>query len=69
MRTLAEREMGIAALDPGLCREPIAAGRLVPVLPDWSVPKLAVSAVMTSRMQAASVRAFVEFLADRFAAG
>lgn len=69
MRTLAEREMGIAALDPGLCREPIAAGRLVPVLADWSVPKLAVSAVMTSRMQAASVRAFVEFLADRFAAG
>ena len=44
-----------------------AAGRLVPVLPDWSVPKLAVNALMTSRLQAAAVRAFVGFLADRFA--
>jgi DNA-binding transcriptional LysR family regulator len=67
MRALAERDLGIAALDPALSREAIVAGRLVPVLPDWSVPKLAVSAVMTSRLQAAGVRAFVEFLADRFA--
>lgn len=67
MSALAERGMGIAALDPGLLREAIAAGRLVPVLPDWSVPKLAVNALMTSRLQAAGVRAFVEFLADRFA--
>lgn len=67
MRALAERDLGIAALDPGLSREAIIAGRLVPVLPGWSVPKLAVSAVMTSRLQAAGVRAFVDFLADRFA--
>lgn len=67
MRALAERDLGIAALDPGLSREAIVAGRLVPVLPDWSVPKLAVNAVMTSRLQAGGVRAFVDFLADRFA--
>jgi len=34
MRTLAEREMGVAALAPSLCREAIAAGRLVPVAAD-----------------------------------
>jgi DNA-binding transcriptional LysR family regulator len=67
MRTLAEREVGIATLDPSLCRDAIATGRLVPVLPDWSVPRLGVYAVTTSRMHQAAVRAFIDFVADRFA--
>jgi len=68
MRTLAEREMGVAALAPSLCREAIAAGRLVPVLADWVAPRLGVHAVTTSRWHTATVRAFIEFIADRFAA-
>ncbi len=64
---LAESGMGIAMLEPSLCREPISAGRLVPVLPDWEAAKLPVFVVTTSRMQNAAARAFIEFVADRFA--
>ena len=68
MRLLAERDLGIAALAPALCREAIAAGRLAPVLADWTVPSLGVYAVTTARLQTAGVRAFVDFVADRFTA-
>lgn len=68
MRTLAERDMGVAALAPSLCREAIGDGRLTPVLADWTVPRLGVYAVTTSRLQSAIVRAFVDFVADRFGA-
>ena len=64
---LAERGMGIAMLEPTICREPISAGRIVPVLSDWEPAKLPVFVVTTSRQQSATVRAFVEFMADRFA--
>lgn len=68
MRTLAERDVGIAALAPRLCRQAIGEGRLVPLLADWVVPRLGVYAVTTSRLQTAAVRAFVDFVGDRFAA-
>jgi DNA-binding transcriptional LysR family regulator len=68
MRTLAERDMGVAALAPSLCREAIGDGRLTPVLADWTVPRLGVYAVTTSRLQSAIVRAFVDFVANRFGA-
>ena len=64
---LAESGMGIAMLEPGLCREPISAGRLVPVLADWEPAKLPVFVVTTSRQQNATVRVFIEFIANRFA--
>ena len=69
MSSLCERGMGIAALAPALWRDALATGRLMPVLPDWSVPRLGVYVVTASRMQPASVRAFVQFLANRFAPG
>ncbi|NJN52170.1 MAG: LysR family transcriptional regulator [Gammaproteobacteria bacterium] len=65
MRLLAERGSGIAALAPALAREPVSAGRLTPVLPEWTVPRLPVHAVMGSRLQPACARVFVEFLATR----
>ena len=64
---LAESGMGIAMLEPGLCREPISAGRLVPVLAEWEPAKLPVFVVTTSRQQSATVRVFIEFVANRFA--
>ena len=64
-RLLAERGMGIAALTPDLVRDALASGRLVRVLPQWAMAPLPVHAVMSSRLQPASVKAFVAFLADR----
>jgi DNA-binding transcriptional LysR family regulator len=66
MRLLAERGMGIAVLAPSLVREPLASGRLLPVLPDWAAPRLPVHAVMSSHLQPASVRALLDFLAARW---
>ena len=67
MRVLAERGMGIAMLDPSLVREPLAQGRLLQVLPEWAAPRLAMHAVMSSRLQPASVRALLDFLVARLA--
>lgn len=66
---LAERGMGIAVLSQAIAREAVMAGRLVGVLPEWTLPALPVHAVMSSRLQPAAVRAFVNFLATRLAFG
>lgn len=68
MRLLAERGMGVAMLDPSLVREALASGRLLQVLPEWAAPRLPMHAVMSSRMQPASVRALLDFLVARLAA-
>lgn len=65
MRMLAERGMGIGVLTPDLARDALASGRLVRVLPPWSMAPLPVHAVTSSRLQPARVKAFVAFLADR----
>jgi DNA-binding transcriptional LysR family regulator len=69
MRQLAVRGMGIAVLAPSLLRDEVSSGRLEQVLPGWATPSLPIHAVMSSRLQPASVRAFVEFLALRLASG
>jgi len=65
MRMLAERGMGVGVLTPDLARAALASGRLVRVLPQWGMTPLPVHAVTSSRLQPASVKAFVAFLADR----
>ena len=65
MRVLAERGLGIVVLSHALAREAVNAGRLAQVLQGWTLPPLPVHAVMSSRLQPASVRAFVDFLAAR----
>ena len=65
MRPLAERGSGIAVLSQALVRDPVNTGRLVQVLPDWTLPPLPAHAAMSSRLQSASVRTFVDFLAER----
>jgi DNA-binding transcriptional LysR family regulator len=67
MRVLAERGMGVAVLATPLVRDAVVEGRLVQVLPDWVVPALPIHAVMFSRLQSASVRALLDFLAARLA--
>ena len=66
MQVLAEHGMGIAALTPALVQSAVLQGRLVPVLAPWSVPRLPIHAVVASHLQSAAVRAFVDFLAQRF---
>lgn len=63
---LAQSGLGIAMLEPTLCREAIAAGRLTPVLADWTPAKLPVFVVTTSKLKSAAARAFIEFISDRF---
>ncbi|MBL8380473.1 MAG: LysR family transcriptional regulator [Burkholderiales bacterium] len=67
MRLLAERAMGIAMLPPSLAREGVVAGRLEQVLPDYTLPEMPLHAVLSSRLQPAAVRAFVDFMATRLA--
>ena len=64
MRLLAEGGSGISVLSQALARDSVNAG-LVQVLPGWTLPPLPVHAVMPSRLQPASVRAFVDLLAAR----
>ena len=46
----------------------IASGRLVPILPDWSLPSVPIHAAYPSRRHlSAKVRAFVDFLVERLA--
>ena len=65
LRTLVERGMGIGAMPAVLLRDGLAEGRLEPVLPDWSLPRLPVHAVTASRLQPLRVRLLIDFLAER----
>jgi len=67
MRVLAERGMGVAMLPPALARESVSAGRLEQILPGCELAALPLHAVMSSRLQPATVRAFVDFIASRLA--
>ncbi len=69
LRRAALEGVGIALLPAFLVGEDVRAGRLVPVLTDWTVPSIPLHAVYpANRNIAAKVRLFVGFLADRFAA-
>ena len=66
-RTLALRDQGVF-LTPGyMVSDDIEAGRLVPVLQDYAVSQMAVSAVyLENRHLSAKIRSFVDFMGDRF---
>ncbi|MFM9886852.1 MAG: LysR substrate-binding domain-containing protein [Burkholderiales bacterium] len=67
MRLLAERGMGVAMLPPVLAREGVMAGRLEQVLAEYELAALTLHAIMSSRLQPAAVRTFVDFIASRLA--
>jgi DNA-binding transcriptional LysR family regulator len=60
--------LGVALLPGFICGEDLRAGRLVRILPGWeALPENAVSAVFpAARHLSPKVRAFVDFLAERF---
>lgn len=68
MASLAEQGLGVAALAPKLCRASISNGRLVPVLPAWTLESVPICVVTTSRMQTEATRRFVDFVQARLAA-
>lgn len=65
MRLLAERGLGIGLLTPDLAREALASGRLVRVLPGWTMAPMPIHAVTSSRLLTAGAKAFIEFLRAR----
>jgi DNA-binding transcriptional LysR family regulator len=64
-RALAIRGAGLAVLDNVLAQDDITLGRLVRVLPDWSLAPLQVHAVTDTRLLPARTRLFIEFLKAR----
>ncbi len=67
-RAAALADQGIVFQPSFLVGEDLQAGRLLPVLPQYSGPELDISLVYPSRLHLShKVRAMVEFLADAFA--
>lgn len=58
---------GISLQPTYLANDYIATGRLVALLPEWSVPELAINALYPSRQHLpVALRAFLDFLVERF---
>jgi LysR family transcriptional regulator, regulator for bpeEF and oprC len=56
---------GIAIISCYLCAPDIAAGRLIQLLPEWTVPPIAVHMVFPSKRELApAVRAFVDYMKE-----
>jgi DNA-binding transcriptional LysR family regulator len=67
-RAAALAGLGVVVLPCFLCGDDLAAGRLEPVLSDWMPPPTGIHAVYPhGRHLSAKVRAFVDFLVERFA--
>lgn len=70
VRDAALRGLGIAALPRWLAAEGIGDGRLVPLLPRWSLPSVPVHAVFASaRYLTPKVRAFIDLAASSLGDG
>jgi len=68
LRAAALRHLGILVQPMYIVHEDVVAGRLVPVLREWELPRLTVSiAYPTRRHLPAKVRCFVDFLVEEFA--
>jgi DNA-binding transcriptional LysR family regulator len=58
---------GIADLPPQFCQEDLNAGRLVQILPDWSLPLMRLYAVYPSRRGLTlAARTLIDYLSSHF---
>jgi DNA-binding transcriptional LysR family regulator len=64
-RGLAIHGVGLAVLDDVLAWDDVTLGRLVRVLPDWSLAPVQVHAVTETRLLPARTRLFIDFLRTR----
>ncbi|HSV50806.1 MAG TPA: LysR family transcriptional regulator [Burkholderiaceae bacterium] len=68
LRAAALDGMGILVQPTYILYEDIVAGRLVPVLDDWDLPRLTINLAYPSRKHlSAKVRTFIDFIAEHFA--
>jgi DNA-binding transcriptional LysR family regulator len=63
----ARHGIGVARLPRFLCREDLAAGRLLALLPDWETAGYEVHVLLPSRQPTSAVRALVTHLEERAA--
>src|SRR4051812_10281543 len=67
LRAAALDGLGILVQPTYIVYEDIVAGRLVPVLDEWDLPRLTVNLAYPSRKHlSAKVRTFIDFMADHF---
>lgn len=67
LRAAALDGMGILVQPTYILYEDIVAGRLVPVLDDWDLPRLNINLAYPSRKHlSAKVRTFIDFMAEHF---
>ena len=67
IRAAALRHLGILVQPMYIIHDDVVAGRLVPVLQDWELPRLTINiAYPTRRHLPAKVRCFVDFLVEQF---
>jgi DNA-binding transcriptional LysR family regulator len=67
LRAAALKHLGILVQPMYIVHEDVVAGRLVPVLREWELPRLTVNvAYPTRRHLPAKVRCFVDFLVEQF---
>ncbi len=68
LRAAALRHLGILVQPMYILHDDVVAGRLVPVLGEWELPRLTINiAYPTRRHLPAKVRCFIDFLVDHFA--
>jgi DNA-binding transcriptional LysR family regulator len=67
IRMLAISGAGIGMLDEAMVSQDVKQGRLVLVLPHWSLDRIPINAVTASRLMPEKTRVFVEFLARKLA--
>ncbi len=68
LRAAALDGLGIMVQPTYILYDDIVAGRLVPVLDDWDLPRLTVNLAYPSRKHlSAKVRTFIDFIAEHFA--
>ena len=67
LRAAALQGQGILAQPTYVIHDDIVAGRLVPILSDWSLPRLEINLVYPSRHQLpAKTRVFIDFIVKEF---
>ena len=68
LRAAALDGLGILVQPAYIVYEDMVAGRLVPVLDDWDLPRLTINLAYPSRKHlSAKVRTFIDFMAEHFA--
>lgn len=66
----AKASMGIVMQPELLARSEVAAGELVPILTDWSLPEQPMALIFQhDRYQPQRIRAFIKFARSTFKAG